>query len=605
MLLLVSLLLIAQPNSRVAGQQRVTVIRGGTLIDGNGGPPLQDAVIIIEGNRIRSIAQGPTAAPPGAQEIDARGKYIIPGLSDTHTHYHEWFPELLINHGVTSVLAYGGGPWLNAVREGTEKRKIYGPRFFMSQATIGGTYMIEDATMIEAGQIKDREDALRRVRDAIRAGAKIIKVYTSTTADQLKVIAEEAHRAGLKVSGHIGFSAREAALAGIDNLAHATGLPVPDLLQPADLDQLADMRVFDTERLRVYFPKITRPWDRARDLWGPNPDLTEYPLYIEDPRRIMAFGLMDRGLAQDLINLLVKEQVFIESCIGYTFRYVNDHVEEWRAEEQKLLSDPKLHYVWERYRMNILDYSLMEKFRPDELELMKQGYRNFLWFTKTFVDAGGKVTTGMDTSSSYHATMVPGLSVPREMQLLVDAGLTPMQAIQAATKWAAELLGQAKELGTLEPGKLADLLILRRDPLQDITAVRDIEMVMQDGESLRLGYHYDFTHPIPEPAEYQLMYPDWTVSEIPTRIQSISPPAVAEGSDAVALTITGKEFVSSSIVQFNDKLLLKTEFVSPMELRATVPADLLKNVGTYPIRVVHRAPAWGKTNAAYLIVKFR
>ena len=599
-------LLIVQSGSRVAAQQRVTVIRGGTLIDGNGGAPLQNAVIVIEGNRIRTITSGQAAGvPAGAQEIDARGKYIVPGLWDTHTHYHEWFPELQINNGVTSVLSYGGGPWLNAVREGTEKRKVFGPRFFMTQGTMGGSYMIEDKAMIEAGQLKGREDSIRLVRERVQAGAKIIKVYTSTTVDQLKAITEEAHRSGLKVSGHIGISAKEAALAGIDNLAHATGMPIPDMLKPEDLDKLPDMRVFDTERLRVYFPKITRPWDRARELWGPNTDLTEYPLFIEDPRRIMAFGLMDRGLAQDLITLFVKEQVFIESCIGYMFRYVNDHVGEWREEERRLMGDPNLAYIPARYKMNILDYSLMDKFRPDELALMKKGYQNYLWFTKTFVDAGGKITTGMDTSSSYHATMVPGLSTPREMQILVDGGLTPMQAILAPTKWSAELLGQTKDLGTLEPGKLADLLILRRDPLQDIKAVRDIEMVMQDGESLRLGYHFDFTHPIPEPAERQLAYSDWTVSDIPTHIESLSPAVVVEGSAPITLTVRGKEFVTSSIVKFDDKVLLKTELVGPTELRATVPAELLRNVGTYKIRVVHRPPAWGETNAEFLIVKFK
>lgn len=599
-------LLIVQSGSRVAAQQRVTVIRGGTLIDGNGGAPLQNAVIVIEGNRIRTIAPGQAAGvPAGAQEIDARGKYIVPGLWDTHTHYHQWFPELLINNGVTSTLGYGGGPWLNAIAEGTAKGKVYGPRFFLSQGSMGGSYMIEDKTMIEAGQLKGREDAIRLVREKVQAGAKIIKVYTSTTPDQLKAITEEAHRLGLKVSGHIGISAKEAALAGIDNLAHATGLPIPDLLKPEDLDKLADMRVFDTARLRVYFPKIGRPWDRNREMWGPNPDLTEYPLFIEDPRRIMAFGLMDRGLAQDLIKLLVSRNVFIESCIGYVFRYVNGHVKEWREEDLILLESPNLHYVPERYKMNVLDYSLMEQFRPDEMELMKKGYTNYQWFTKTFVDAGGKISTGMDTSSSYHATMLPGQGVRREMQMLVDAGLTPMQAIQAATKWASELLQQNKDLGTLEQGKLADLLILRRNPLQDITAFKDIEVVMKDGESMRLGYHADFNHPIPEPAELQLAYPDWTVSEIPTRIDSVSPAVVVEGSDTLTLRIRGHEFVTSSIVQFEDKTNLKTELVSPTELRATVPAELLRNVGTYKIRVVHRPPAWGKTNAEFLIVKFK
>jgi hypothetical protein len=464
--------------------------------------------------------------------------------------------------------------------------------------------MIEDPAMSAAGRFSNREQAIAAVRERIEQGASIIKVYTSTTAEQLRVVADQAHAHGMKVSGHIGFSAREAALAGIDNLAHATGLPVPDLLKPADLDKVADMRNFDTGRLRVVFPAITKPWDHARDMWGPNPDLTEYPLWIEDPRRIMAFGLMDRALAQETIALLVKEAVFIESCLGYTFRYVNDHVEEWRQEDQRLMSNPDLSYIPERYRMNILDYSLLERFRPDELALMQKGYRNFQWFTKAFVDAGGKVTTGMDTTSAYHATMMPGLSVAREMQLLVDAGLTPMQAIQAATKWAAELLSQSEELGTIEAGKLADLLILRRDPLQDIKAMRDIDVVMQDGDVMQTGYHFDYANPFAEPAEYQMNYADWPVSEIPTYIQSVVPGWIVEGSGPTTISVKGKDFVTSSIVQFDDRVL-QTERVSPTELRAIVPEELLRHAGTHRIRVVHRAPGWGTTNTAFLIVKFK
>ena len=589
----------AQFGPNAFGQQSTTVIRGGTLIDGNGGPPVANSVIVIEGNRIRTISQGQQAnLPAGATVIDATGKYITPGLWDTHTHYHNWFPELVISSGVTSVLAYDGNPWLEAQAEGTAKGKILGPRFFMTYPPIGFIYM--GANDI----VKDPEMAVQQVRERVAQGAKMIKVYTSVTPDVLRAVTREAHRLGLKVSGHIGMTAREAAMAEIDNLAHATGLPVPDLLKPEDLDKLSDMRVIDTGRLRVEFPKIGRPWNRTTALWGPLPDLTEYPLFIEDPRRIMAFGLMDRGLAQDLINLLVKQHVAIESCIGYTFRYANDHLEEWRNEDRVLLTDPNLGYIPERYKMNLLDYSLMEKFRPDELELMKKGYRNFQWFTKTFVEAGGKITTGMDTSSSYHATMMPGLAVRREMQLLVEAGLTPMQAIQSATKWAAELLQANKDLGTLEAGKVADLVILRRNPLQDITAFKEIDEVMKDGRVMPLGYHYDYQNPIPEPGERQLGFVDWLVSEIPTRITSISPTSVTEGDNTFTLTIRGQDFVTSSVVQLGSALL-KTEFVDSTQLKATVPADLLSRVGTYPVRVVHRAPAWGTTNAAFLIVKFR
>ena len=235
---------------------------------------------------------------------------------------------------------------------------------------------------------------------------------------------------------------------------------------------------------------------------------------------------------------------------------------------------------------------------------MKQGYENYLWFTKTFVDAGGKISTGMDTTSPYHATMFPGLGVRREMQILVDAGLTNMQAIQAATLWAAELLQQDEDLGTLEAGKLADLLILDQDPLQDITAFKNIGTVMKDGKEMQTGYHYDFTNPIPTRWEYALTFGDWVISELPTHITSISPQVVTEGSDDFTLTVRGKEFVSSSIILFEDTRL-RTEMVSSTELRATVPANLVRSVGTTLVRVVHRAPAWGKTNSKEFYVKFR
>ena len=590
---------------RAFAQDNVTVIRGGTLIDGNGGAPRPNTAIVIAGNRIRSISAGAAAdVPTGATVIDAAGKFIVPGLWDTHTHYHNWFPELLLTNGITSVLAYNGDPWINAQAEGEAKGKIYGPRFFLSQTHIGYIYMIDDKEMLASSILKGREDGIREVRARVAQGAKIIKVYTSVTPDILEAITAEAHRLGLSVSGHIGMRASQAARANIDNLAHATGIDV-DLLKPEDLAKIPDMRVIDSGRLRVNYPKVGRPWDATTERWGPNPDLTEYPLFIEDPRRLMILGMMDKGLAMNLIKLLVEKHVMIESCLGYFFRNVHPRVPEYLAEDKKLLDDPNLHYIPERYKMNILDYSIVDKFHPDELALMKKGYENFQWFMKTFIDQGGKVSTGMDTASPYHATMMPGYSVRREMQLLVDAGVSPMHAIQAATKWAAELLRQSKDLGTVEEGKLADLVILKRDPLADITAFKDIDTVMKNGAVMRTGFHADYTNPIPEPnPEIQMSFPDYVSSEIPTQIRSLAPASVFEGSDAFTLTVKGKDFITTSMVQLAGHIL-QTEFVDTAQLKARVPAELVKNVGTYPVVVVHRAPGWGKTNQVNLIVKFR
>ncbi len=578
--------LIIFQNSQGWAQQ-LTVLRGGTLIDGTGAPPQANTVIVIQGNRIVSIGSGDV--PSGARIIDVTGKYVVPGLWDKHLHYKDWFPEMLVTNGVTSAFVQSGGTWLHAQNEGIAKGKILGPRMFFRERSFNVFQSIEEARSA--------------AREAIlQLKPSFIKAYTGLTPEQLKVVAEEAHRAGLHVEGHLGISARDAIMAGIDGLTHAPGITL-SVLNEADLRKVPKMRVIDTGRRRVIWPTIST-WDES-EVGSPNPDLTEYWLFLEDPRRVMMFGMMDRAMAQDLIDLMIREDVFIESCLGYIFRHVHDRVEEYRTQDHVLLSDPNLAYIPERVRVNVLDYTLLDKLTADELALMKKGYRNFQWFVKTFVDGGGKMVIGPDTTSINHASMLPGVATVRELQLLVDAGLTPMQAIQAGTLWTAQVLGKNNELGSLEEGKLADLLVLPGNPLEDITTYQEIELVMQNGTILDIGYHYDFANPIPWPAGNVISYPGFgPVSEIPAIVSSLWPEAIVEGSGDFTLRVTGGDFLSTSTIQLGDTLL-ETERVSSSEVRATVPARLVQNVGTYPVRVIHRNPGWGKTNVVYLIVKFQ
>ncbi len=578
--------LISFPNSQGWAQQ-LTVLRGGTLIDGTGAPPRANTVIVIQGNRIDSIGSGDV--PSGARVIDITGKYVVPGLWDKHLHYKDWFPEMLVTNGVTSAFVQSGGTWLHAQNEGIAKGKILGPRMFFRERSFDVFQSVKEARSA--------------AREAIlQLKPSFIKAYTGLTPEQLKAVAEEAHRAGLHVEGHLGISAREAIMAGIDGLTHASGIAL-SVLKEADLRKVPKMRVIDTGRRRVIWPTIST-WDESK-VGSPNPDLTEYWLFLEDPRRLMMFGMMDRAMAQDLIDLMIREEVFIESCLVYIFRHVHDRVEEYRTQDHVLLSDPNLAYIPERIRVNVLDYTLLDKVTADELALMKKGYRNFQWFVKTFVDAGGKMVIGPDTTSINHASMLPGVATVRELQLLVDAGLTPMQAIQAGTLWPAQVLGKDNELGSLEEGKLADLLVLPGNPLEDITAYQEIELVMQNGTILDIGYHYDFANPIPWPAGNVISFPGFgPVSEIPAIASSLWPEVIVEGSGDFTLRVTGGDFLSTSTIQLGDTLL-ETERVSSSEVRATVPARLVQNVGTYPVRVIHRNPGWGKTNVLYLIVKFR
>jgi adenine deaminase len=229
----------------------------------------------------------------------------------------------------------------------------------------------------------------------------------------------------------------------------------------------------------------------------------------------------------------------------------------------------------------------------------RQGYQNYLWFLRTFVERGGKLTLGSNAANARRVASIPGPSLFREIeQLVTNGGLSPMKAIQAATVWPATLSGRTPDLGTLENGKLADLILVSRNPLDDITALKNIDMVMQGGRFQRTGYHYSYANPIPLPDTQPV------TEGIPARIASISPEVVVEAGGDVRLTVKGREFLSSSIIKIGDRLL-DTTVVNPTQLEATVPASLVQSVGTHRIRVVHRFPGWGETNSVNLVVKFR
>ncbi len=589
-LICAALLALQMPRQapRVFAQETVTVLRGATVIDGTGAPARPNTTIVVRDDRIDAIGQG-IAAPAGATVVDLTGKFITPGLWDKHLHYKSWFPEMLVTNGVTSGYVQEGAPWFIAQAEGIAKGKILGPRMF---------YRIRSIDFYGSP-----DEARKMVRDTIAEGASFIKMYTMATPEIVKVAAEEAHKAGLHVEGHFGIPARQAVMAGADGLVHGTGIEL-DTVKPEVLKDLPNWDVVDEGRGRVIFPKVAT-WDESKTN-GPNPDLTEYWLWLEDPRRLKLFGMMDRPMAQDLIKLLVDHKVFIEGCMTYIFRNVNDRTDQYRKEDFELLNDPNLRYIPDLVKTNVLDYSLLDKVSPQDLELMKKGYRNYQWFIKTFVEAGGKIVMGPDTTSIYHATQLPGVSTRRELELMVDAGLTPMQAIMAATKWPAEYIGaKAKDLGTLEKGKLADLVVLPKNPLEDVTVFKHVERVMQAGRFLPVGYHYYYKNPIPWPPEEAIDFPGYPpASQTPELLTAISPPVVAEDGPSFTLTVKGREFLSTAVIQFGDQWLA-TERVSTSELRATVPAALVKQVGTYPVQVVHKAPGWGKTNTLYLIVKFK
>jgi hypothetical protein len=204
---------------------------------------------------------------------------------------------------------------------------------------------------------------------------------------------------------------------------------------------------------------------------------------------------------------------------------------------------------------------------PYDRELFEEGYKNSQLLIKAFVDAGGKLYSGTDCASFC----IPGLAIHQEMELLVAAGITPLQALQASTIHPAEMMRMQDRLGTIAEGKAGDLVILDANPLENISNTRKIAKVISRGKILDGQYHADFKNPIPS-------------SDREASSHYFPSPRIQRASlERATLTVQGSGFIPYSFVVLNGQKL-KTEFIDEFRLRAVVPDELLK-LGTFPVNV--------------------
>jgi hypothetical protein len=187
--------------------------------------------------------------------------------------------------------------------------------------------------------------------------------------------------------------------------------------------------------------------------------------------------------------------------------------------------------------------------------------------------------------------MVPGRSLHREMRLLVEAGVPPMEVLKATTSHAARFYGMEREIGSIEPGRKADLLILDADPLADIANTERIAHVILDGRPVTRTLA--FSNPFPRP-----------VSDEPTPvIESVSPLRFTRGQSHATLTISGRDFFTGSTVSINGRLVPATR-VDDRTFEVPVPAAAISAVGTYGVVVSAPLPAGGPSNQKYFFVDF-
>ena len=212
----------------------------------------------------------------------------------------------------------------------------------------------------------------------------------------------------------------------------------------------------------------------------------------DDRNELDRYAEMDDAKARDLIQILVAHHVALVPTFMINFP---GYPKEWAqfAEEARLLfTNPDLLAY---YPANAMRSALQSYLRIDEGEMRERrmkGYQNAMRFHKMFVDAGGHLVVSGNTNDAW----VPGVDLHQEMQIMADAGLTPMQIIQGSTKYPAEMLRKQNLLGTVEAGKLADVIIVNADPLQDIKNLDKINTVIQDGKVVELGYHSNYSESI-------------------------------------------------------------------------------------------------------------
>jgi imidazolonepropionase-like amidohydrolase len=551
------------------------VIQGGRLIDGNGGKPVENTTIVVEGRRIKLVATGRVDFPKEAHIIDASRKTVLPGLIDNHVHYRDHSGELFLAHGVTSVRDLGNPiDWILAQRDAIALRKVAGPRIFCAGPGFFGKARRPDH-MVPTSP----EDGRRMTKANIERGVDFVNVYIGVPLDITRAVAEEAHAAGLRVTDHLDSSIMPYAEAGVDGVEHATGCAEATIRSEKGIKKLA--------AIKLWLAKFLGPWTLA-----------------------------EREHFAEVTEFLAERGTFIEPTMVLWGASMGRR-ESWEREDYELLKNPGLSYIPEDQRLLWLDhhyltygprpkeepvedvvianrYSTYGLLPEDEL---REGHRRLQEFLYQLVKAGGNVVSGTDAG----AAVIPGISLHRELEFMVAGGLSPMQAIEAATKVGADYLGKSEELGTVEEGKLADLIVVNGDPLKDITQLRRIDTVIKDGESLDISFHADFSNPIPRPTNQEFYgFP------LP-KLEEVLPKLISEGDGEIELALRGKDFFPHSVVRFGGTPI-PTRFISQERLMATLPSHLVR-VGTFRIEVINPKPRefpdqGGISNSLSLIVKF-
>ena len=431
-------------------------IRGATLIDGRGGPPLPNAAVRIENGRI--VAVGPAAALPASpNEIDGRGRFLVPGLVDMHVHVHEPAVErlpLFLAAGVTTVLDLGGQMAdLLRYRQMLATGARRGPRLLFTGPMLEEGAVFDGFATISHAMTRPVEEEVGALADA---GVDAIKLYITVAPETARRAAAAAHARGLRVFMHQQATwGADAAAAGVDCLEHL--MVFGGLASEGERPDAARMTPFEYGGwLWRWFDEVDLNGPAVRDLIG---------------------RLVDAGTALDPTLVLFAARPAAMGDDGGDTSLDDPE----RAPAMAYLAPSTVAGVRDRWlERKQAAAGASERARART----RSAWARFLELVGMFHDAGGVVLAGTDCPN---VAIVPGYSLHRELELLTRTGMSAMDVIVAATRCAAERLDRGHEFGTIEAGRSADLLLLEADPLVDIKHTRRIERVIARGAVLTPG----------------------------------------------------------------------------------------------------------------------
>ena len=417
------------------------------VIDGTGAAPLEDQTIVIVDKKIQSVGPSATATvPAGAQILDLKGYTVLPGLVGMHDHMFfpmggnppmysnmgSSFPRLYLALGVTTIRTTGSvAPYTDLeLKRMIDGGRVIGPKMHVTAPYLEGSGSFTPVMH----ELTGPDDARRMVNFWADQGATSFKAYMNITRDELRAVVEEAHKRGLKVTGHlcsIGF--REAAEIGIDNLEHGL-LPDSEFVPNKQPDKCPGAAV--NASLRQLDLNSDPVKETIRVLVAKNVALTSTLPVFEAGAPLTQSGI---GAASAVLNPRVLNVMNTDARVRYL-----------TARSRIAADSPAAALV-----------------------------RKSMDFERAFVAAGGLLIAGLDPTGN--GGIVAGFGDLREVELLVEAGFSPVEAIKIASLNGARFLGEDARIGSIAVGKQADLMIVKGNPTANISDIEKVEIVFKDG----------------------------------------------------------------------------------------------------------------------------